>query len=65
MSRKGHPARSDHPISMKNVYVDKLWILFEDCWDHDPKARPAASEVREMVSEESLVSKVAISELDI
>jgi hypothetical protein len=65
MSGTIHPARSDHLISMENVYVDKLWLLFEACWDHDPKARPTASEVREIVSADLIVSKIQFSQLNI
>ncbi|KAF9644879.1 kinase-like protein [Thelephora ganbajun] len=34
------PQRPTHP-----TFTDKLWILMQNCWNQDPRLRPAVSEV--------------------
>jgi hypothetical protein len=48
--KKEHPERPENHIPTNSQDGNKLWNLLIDCWSFEPKARPSAAAVAEVVS---------------
>ncbi|QRV88611.1 Tyrosine kinase catalytic domain protein [Ceratobasidium sp. AG-Ba] len=48
--RKEHPKRLEAHIPTSSEHGDMLWLLLVRCWAFEPRSRPAASEVKDVMA---------------
>ncbi|CAE6411063.1 unnamed protein product [Rhizoctonia solani] len=49
IARYEHPKRPDEDMPPNNKKADLVWSLLIACWSHEPKDRPAATKVRDIM----------------